>query len=475
MKLTPKRLSTFCSLILIFLLPSFGNAQAYQINIDIPAYRDSQLIVAGYYFGNLFVKDTLQLNSSGHAIFQGVKPLDEGIYQLYLNNKTSYDFLVGSDQKFNITIPAGSKKAEIKGAVESEKFQGYINFLAKQKNKFHELSDKEQRLSPKSDSLQKVKTEIQKLDKDVKKYRFQEGTKNKDNFYGKVLLAGHQVELDDSQIPPAYQARDSLKWVYEYNFRKNHYWDYFDLGDIGLWHTPFVKDRLTEYFNRVLLQSPDSVLPEAIRIIEEHRDNPELFQNLTSFLTNNSIQSKVMGMENVFVALAERYYLSGQASWADEKTLENIGREVALRKNNLVGHIAPELLLEGANGEFHSLHQSPTAYTLLVFWEPGCSHCKHEIPKLYDEIFLKAKPSQLSVYAVYTMTDKKEWTDFIDEHELNDWMNLWDPTQISDMKLLYGVRTTPSLFLLDKDKKIVAKQLDIPGMKRLLKVLNVMQ
>jgi len=475
MKLTPKRLSTFCSLILIVLLPSFGNAQAYQINIDIPAYRDSQLIVAGYYFGNLFVKDTLQLNTSGHAVFQGVEALDQGIYQLHLNNETSFDFLVGADQKFNISVPAGSKKAEIKGAVESEKFQAYINYLAKQKNKFRELSDKEQRLSPKSDSLQKVKTEIQKLDKDVKKYRFQEGTKNKDNFYGKVLLAGHQVELDHSQIPSAYQASDSLKWVYEYNFRKNHYWDYFDLGDIGLWHTPFVKDRLTEYFNRVLLQSPDSVLSEAIRIIEEHRNNQELFQNLTSFLTNNSIQSKVMGMENVFVALAERYYLSGQASWADEKTLENIGREVALRKNNLVGHIAPELLLEDANGEFHSLHQSPTAYTLLVFWEPGCSHCKHEIPKLYDEIYLKAKPSQLSVYAVYTMTDKKEWTDFIDEHELNDWMNLWDPTQISDMKLLYGVRTTPSLFLLDKDKKIVAKQLDVPGMKRLLKVLNVMQ
>lgn len=475
MKLMPKRLSTFCSLILTFILPAVGNAQAYQINIDIPAYRDSQLLVAGYYFGSLFVQDTLQLNPSGHAVFQGAKPLDEGIYQLHLNNNTSFDFLVGPDQKFNISVPETSQKTEVKGAVESEKFQAYINYLARQKNKFRELSAKEQRLNQKSDSLQKVKNEIQKLDQEVKKFRFQEGTKNKDNFYGQVLLAGHQVELNDSQIPPADQASDSLKWVYEYNFRKNHYWDYFDLGNIGLWHTPFVKERLTEYFNSVLLQTPDSVLPEAIRIIEKYRNNPELFQNLTSFLTNNSIQSKIMGMENVFVALAERYYLSGQATWADEKTMENIGREVALRKNNLVGNIAPELLLEDANGEFHSLHQSPTPYTLLAFWEPDCSHCKHEIPKMYDDIFLKAKPSELSVYAVYTMTDKKEWTDFTEANELNGWENLWDPKQISDMKLLYGVRTTPSLFLLDKDKKIVAKQLDVPGMKRLLKVLNVMQ
>ena len=220
MKLTPKRLSTFCSLILTFILPAVGNAQAYQINIDIPAYRDSQLIVASYYFGSLFVKDTLQLNSSGHAVFQGDNPLDEGIYQLHLNENASFDFLVGPDLKFNVTVSAASQKAEVKGAVESEKFQAYINYLAKQKTKFRELSAKEQRLNQKPDSLKLVKNEIQKLDKEVKKFRFQEGTKNKDNLYGKILLAGHEVELNDSQIPPAYQASDSLKWVYEYNFRK---------------------------------------------------------------------------------------------------------------------------------------------------------------------------------------------------------------------------------------------------------------
>ena len=475
MKLTPGKFLSFCSLIFLFIHPVHSHGQAFQIDIDIHARRDSQLVVAGYYFGGLFVKDSLLLDSNGKAAFCGNQPLPQGIYQLYLNKETQYDFLVGQDQYFSITIPDGTTTPEVKGASESEKFQAYINYLAQEKARFAGLTTQLGKLSKKPDSASIIKAQIKELDESVKKYRNREGLQNKNSFYGKILLASYKIETDELPVPQKYQANDSLKWAYQYNYRKKHYWDYFDLNDLRLWHTPFVNDRLNDYFNKVLLQTPDSVLPEAVRLIEKYRSNPELFQNLTSYLLNNSIRSKVMGMENVFVALAKQYYLSGQANWADTKTLENIRREVALRENNLTGNPAPELLLEDANGEFRSLKQSPTPYTLLAFWEPGCSHCQHEIPKLYTDLFLAANPSKLSVYAVYTMTDKKEWTDFIAEHQLADWTNVWDPRQVSDMKILYDVRTTPSLFLLDKDKKIIAKQLDVAGMKHLLKVLGAMQ
>lgn len=470
-----KTLLSFFSLAACFAFNPKSQAQSYRIDLELPAFRDSQLIVAGYYFGGLYVKDTLQLDTSGKAVFSGDQALPQGLYQLYLNPQKQFDFLVGTDQHFSLTVPAGAVRADVKSAPESEKFQQYINFLARQKATFAVLNAREQSLKNQPDSLKTVQNAIRELDNEVKKYQSDEGRKNPDNLFGKIMLANRQPELAESDIPAAWQSNDSLRWVYGYNYRKNHYWDNFDLNNMGLWHTPFVKDRLNEYFNRVLLQVPDSVLPEAIRIIDSHRNNPEVFQNLCSYLVNNAIQSKMMGIENVFVALAERYYLSGLATWADEKTMENIRREVALRKHNLIGNQAPELLLEDETGEFKSLKQCPTDYTLLVFWEPGCGHCKKEIPKLYDEVFLAATPSKLSVYAVYTMTDKNEWTDFITEHGLSGWLNVWDPNQVSDMRLLYGIRTTPSLFLIDREKKIVAKQLDAAGMKQLLKVYGVLK
>lgn len=468
MSRTHAKYCIFYSLVVLCFLQLTANAQSYRISVELPALRDSQLLVASYYFGSVYVKDTLHLDANGRALFTGNEPLPEGIYQLYLNPEKQYDFLVGSDQHFRIALPSGTNQLLLEGAVESEKFQSYIDYLTGQKEKLRTWTARERQLAQQPDSQKVIRAEISELDTQVKAFQNNEAQKNKDNLYGKILLVNKKTELTDAEIPAAWQVSDSLKWVYQYNYRKTHYWDNFDLGDLAMWHTPFVKEKLNEYFNRVVLQSPDSVLPEAVRLIETYRNNPELFQNLTSYLANNAIQSKIMGMENVFVALAERYYLSGQATWADKKTLDNIRTEVAFRKYNLVGNQAPDLVLENENGEYQSLYQSPTPYTLIAFWEPDCSHCKKEIPLLYDEIFENSKPSQLSIYAIYTMTDKKEWIDFIAEHQLNGWINAWDPNQLSDMKILYGVRTTPSLFLIDKNKHIIAKQLDVPGMKQFL-------
>lgn len=450
------------------LLPFFGSGQAYKIEFDLPAFADSQAVFASYYFGNLYVKDSLKFDKHGQAILEGTERLNQGIYQIHFSSQTHYDLLIAEDQKFKFYWEANKNTPVISGAKETEKFQAYINYLAGQKQQMAELNKLAQ-----SDEVKSQKLQLNEL---VRSYQQKQATANSENLYGAIIQAGIPQSLPSiGEIPEADRQNDSLRWVYEYNYRKNHYWDNFDLGDLRLWHTPFVRERLDSYFNQVLLQRPDSVLPEAIATIERYKSNPELFQNLCSYLLNNSLQSRIMGMENVFVALAERYYLSGQASWVSDKTLSTIKREYALRKNNLVGNKAPELLLEDASGEFHSLRQSITPYTIVAFWEPDCGHCKKEIPRLYEDIFLKSNPSKLSIYAVYTMDNKDDWEQFINDHELNGWYNLWDPNQLSDMKILYGIRTTPSLFLLDKDQKIIAKQLDIPALRQLLQQLDVIE
>jgi hypothetical protein len=54
---------------------------------------------------------------------------------------------------------------------------------------------------------------------------------------------------------------------------------------------------------------------------------------------------------------------------------------------------------------------------------------------------------------------KQKWVDFINEHELYDWMNVWSPYDYT-YKVNYDIRTTPVIFILDKDKKIIAKSLN---------------
>ena len=53
---------------------------------------------------------------------------------------------------------------------------------------------------------------------------------------------------------------------------------------------------------------------------------------------------------------------------------------------------------------------------------------------------------------------KVKWVDFINKHQMYDWINAWNPYDYK-YKIQYDVRTTPQIFILDKDKKIIGKRI----------------
>lgn len=469
MKTMPGKFTRLFSFLSLFCLSQVANAQAYSIQLNLPRHTNDTVLFAHHFNGKLFVNDTIITDSSGMAKIEGREILPQGIYQLYFDPKKQIDFLIGADQ--SMSIQENNDQLKISGAIESEQFQAYLNFLNEKKKQAEWLREQLNRQSEPSDSIPILKEQLSKLDQEVQQHWKEEAQKATGTFYGKFVASNIRTVLSDDQIPAAMQANDSLMWAYRYHFNKDHYWDHFDIYDIRMWRTPTIQSRLNEYFNKVLVQHADSVLPVAIRMIESSRDQPEIFQNLVSFVLNNSVKSPYAIIENVFVAIAEKYYLGEKAFWASEETIENIRREVYFRKNNLIGETARELLLEDEFGEYQSLHQQSTPYTILVFWEPECGHCKTQIPQLFEEVFLESDPSHLAVMAVYTQDNKEEWLDFIQEHELNGWMNVWDPNRVSNFQVNYNVRTTPAIYLLDRDKKILTKRLNVESTKKILKEL----
>ena len=62
--------------------------------------------------------------------------------------------------------------------------------------------------------------------------------------------------------------------------------------------------------------------------------------------------------------------------------------------------------------KFHILHKINSKITILMIYEPNCSHCKEFVPKLHDDIYQKFKNNGLEIFAIYSMDDKEEWNDF---------------------------------------------------------------
>ena len=144
----------------------------------------------------------------------------------------------------------------------------------------------------------------------------------------------------------------------------------------------------------------------------------------------------------------------------------------ALRSQVIISELAMFLedqLLSNFEG-YISVHEQPTKYTILYFWEPDCSHCKTATPKFskaYDEKNLQELG--VTVIPVYMQRNINEWDkytkhlnvwlDFVTEHNMLKWLNVWEPFGYSHYRDKYDISSSPVLYLLDKDKKIIAKRI----------------
>ncbi len=441
-----------------------SSAQEHNIEVQISSLPNQKLSLAYYYLDNIYVKDTVILDDKGQGTFAGDTLLPQGLYKLYLDEKNHFDFLLGADQVFSIKSKDFSgEEITINGATESEEFAKYVVFLknlqeqsAKLKEELEQVTGEEK--EKKQKQLEELTPEIQNYWKNIKE-------KYPNTFLSTFLMSNMVQTLDVSTLPEEIQNNDSLLLIARFNYQKEHYWDNFDYTDERLLYTPLYKPKLETWFTKVLYQNYDSIKPYVIDFIEETRPSKRIFQFVTSWFLNNSINSNIMGMDALFVDLAKKYYLSGEAYWASEETIKKIKENVLFSENNLIGMTAPDLTLEGVDGDYYSLHEITAKYTVLIIFEPNCSHCKVFVPEFYKEVYLPFRDKGLEVYTIYSMDKKDEWVDFLTKHDLYDWINVWDANDVSRFKILYDARKTPAVYVLDQDKKIIAKKLTVEQIK----------
>ena len=446
-------------------------AEGYSITLNWQGIGDTTVFLAHYFDAKIYIDDTTKLDQAGKGAFTGEKKLREGLYVLYLNQKVYIDILIGADQEFNVSTTIASPHTDIRisGADESARFLEYQEFLRKSTNERNQLTKQFQE----ADSLQKIEInkKYEETDKKVLAHITSEANKYPGSMYSTFLKLTQTVEVPKLDLDRKSPQYDSITWFHYYNYNRDHFFDYVDFSDERILITPLLQPKLDNYFNKVLVQSPDSVIPQALKIINRSKKNQNVYQYVSQFLINNSLQSKIMGMDAVFVAIADKVYLSGEATWADTTILKKVAEEAFLIRQNIIGKVAPELVMENISGEIESLHQLQNDYTILLFWEPNCGHCKKEIPELYEKVYSKYLNYNIEFVAVNISDDKKEWTDFVEEHGLDGWHHWWDVSNQSLFRYKYNVKSTPLLYVLDKEKKIIAKKIDINTLITLLDAL----
>jgi len=201
------------------------------------------------------------------------------------------------------------------------------------------------------------------------------------------------------------------------------------------------------------------------------------YRYLLITLFNYFAESKFMGMDVVYFHIAEYYYIP-DATWSSPDFIAKLKDNLGKNKPTLIGQKAPNLIMRRVPPEHFQMADQDTAikrdphigqdffineiksrYTILYFWEADCSHCQKATPVL-QEVYSRIKEKGVEVICVHVINSvegKEKWVDFINEYQMYDWINCWSPYS-NDFRKIYNLQSYPQLFILDKDKKIVAKR-----------------
>jgi thiol-disulfide isomerase/thioredoxin len=207
----------------------------------------------------------------------------------------------------------------------------------------------------------------------------------------------------------------------------------------------------------------------------------------------------------VFVHLADKYIVSGKAGGVyTEETAKKIKERVDIMRNLLMDAQVSDLFmidtvygkqvlkmgfdtaktskgitdlyyknLDKLSPMFKSLYQVKANFTVLVFWAADCGHCQTEVPKLNEGLKELKGKVDFKVYAVQTKEELFDsWKKFMIENKLNDFINVFDPIHLNNLKERFDIYSTPVIYILDKDKRIKAKRLAADQVVEMLKVLD---
>lgn len=293
----------------------------------------------------------------------------------------------------------------------------------------------------------------------AKIFKKQLEVQNKFEKNAKGTIAISFIKANKPYIPKKFE---SIK-VYIKNL-KDYYFSYIDFNNETLQSSNFLSERITSYVFGMRDENKDELATYKANIddvFEEMREaKPSIKKSLLVILWQ---QMADLSLETTANYISDKYLIS-IAEKAQDKALVD---QLKKFKNTSLGTAAPDFSFEKTYGDVTtktklSAYNSANQY-VIVFWSSSCSHCMQEIPLLQK--FIKTQPKgKLKVIAIGLEDSQNNWKkliptypEFVHVLGLGKWTN--------KLAVLYNINATPTYFVLDKDKKIIAKPNDIIELK----------
>lgn len=210
-----------------------------------------------------------------------------------------------------------------------------------------------------------------------------------------------------------------------------HFWDGIEAFDGPTDENPVLAAQLDFYFDKMVAPLPDSITNEIDRLVEKTSFNTDLRDFILWHLLEKYRHSEYMSQDQVFVWLYDHYFSKLEIKDLSAANLALIRDKAEAFRRLALFNLAPNFAINDSV----DLHSVESEYSVLFFYDHDCDVCHQEMQEL-DSVCV-AHP-EITVLSIDMNTDD---------------------IRVDALYDLYDIETTPLIYVLDRDKRIMAKKI----------------
>ena len=252
-------------------------------------------------------------------------------------------------------------------------------------------------------------------------------------------------------------------------YMREHYWDKFDFADTTFINQIDSTKMLTAFAVYATGYIPASLAYKYMPRLMQRASTSKRMYTYFLMLAEGVLHDPNSPLRNdeKYIPVLES---AVQSSWLDEYERMPYEYDLEIARQNRIGRIANDFTYTLASGRTATLHNIKADYTLIFISNPGCPMCREVKEQITTSPMLQEliERKELKVLVIYPDTDLEAWREHLQDYPAS-WINGYDADQRIEKERLYDLKAIPALYLLDKQKRVMAKDCtDVAHIEKLL-------
>lgn len=425
------------------------------IQVEVSGMEDGPVLLVGYFETEQYRADSAYLKS-GKVRFKQSPGYDQGYYFLFFANRATFQLLLGEDQEFSVKTIANDWlfSTEINGSLDNKLFYENLRFQTDLSPRFQAATQQLQEQTPGTDAYNMLKGKQDQLAQERNNHLEALYAQAPNSLFTSFKRAGQNPDLRDIKTADGKPDEQAQLVAYRYDF-----WENVNLADKRLARTPVIINKLKRYITELTPQNADSINAATNFLVSKVDGRyPYYFKFFTNWIALNYQPTKttLMDAEAVTVNIVKNYFTNEKAFWADAATIQGLQQRAMEMGNSLVHQKGPDVVSTDPQGKTRSIYEMKEPYIVVYMYNPECEHCQEETPVL--KTFADQNKGKVGVFAIAIDTDDTKWRNYIAKVGMQKFVNVHDPTNRS-IYAKYYVDKTPEMYVLNRDRVIIGKNL----------------